>query len=224
MKKLLILTYLISFNALAQNLPMDNLIMLSEKNYCYNSSKSDFRNLIDYFNINDKSIPVITGFVSKAVSINYPTVKIKKSGTEIAKELFKEDPKKYTEQDLTATSIQNIYTITNSIDLWFEQPAGVLANRISNQYNGLVFKQDGLGGGYNFALKDPLKFKGAKNIKEYNVEHEKFVEGNMSFTINSVPQGEFKGGSVLSYQCIVNMTNALSIQDISSRLKGKIIN
>jgi hypothetical protein len=222
MKKLLILTSLLSLNALAQNLPMDNLIVLTPQNYCYNSSKSDFRNIIDYFSMNEKSVPVVAGFLSKAISINYPTIKVKKSGLDTAKELFKEDPKKYTEQDLTANPIQNIYTITNSIDLWFEEPAGVLANRISNQYNGIVFKQDGLGGGYTFALRETLKLKEAKDIKQYNAEHEKFVEGNMSFNIATVKEGEFKGGSVLSYQCVVNMATPLSAQDISSRLKGKL--
>ena len=223
MKKLLIFTSFVSLNTLAQNLPMDNLIMLTDKNYCYNSFKSDFRNIIDYFEMNEKSVPVVAGFVSKAVSINYPTVKVKKSGIDTAKELFKEDPKKYTQQDLTANPIKNIYAITNSIDLWFSESPGVLANRISSQYNGLVFKQDGLGGGYTFDLKESLKFKSAKNIKEYNNEYEKFVEGNMSFTIISVAQGEFKGGSLLSYQCIVNMVAPLSSQDISNRLNGKLI-
>lgn len=223
MKKLFILTSFVSLNALAQNLQMDNLIMLTEKNYCYNSFKLDFRNIIDYFEMNEKSVPVIAGFVSKAVSINYPTVKLKKSGIDTAREIFKKDPKKYTEKDLTANPIQNIHTINNSIDLWFSEPPGVLANRISNQYNGIIFKQEGLGGGYTFALKEPLRLNTTQNIKEYNNEYEKFVEGNMSFTIISVAQGEFKGGSLLSYQCIIDTAISLSSQDISSRLKGKLI-
>lgn len=224
MKKLILLTSLLSFNALAQNSSLDNLINVNNKNYCYSIYNLDLKNIISYFSMNEETVPTLVSFVSKGVSLNYPVVKVKKLGKDVAKELIKESPKVYTEQDITANPIPNNYTIINDIDLRFDESAGVLANRINSHFNGLNFNSDGLGGSYTFSLKEPLKLKEARNIKDYNSEYSKLVEATFSFRISPISSGEFKGGSTFSYQCVVNMVTHLTTQDIATRLNAKIAN
>lgn len=78
-------------------------------------------------------------------------------------------------------------------------------------------------GGYLFHPAEIINLDNAKNITEFNTIYEKIVEGNLYFEVSPLVKGKFKGGSVLSYVCTVNMVSVLSEQEIAIKLKAKIV-
>lgn len=134
---------LISSSSFAQSnkVAMDNLLIISDKNYCLNNTKKDFKNISDYFNLNEKSIVTIAGLEVQESSLNYPSVSILNKGEAVAKEIVKNDPKKYNLKEISQNPIKNSYIIKNNIDFRLDEAAGVVMNKISNQYKGLSFKK-----------------------------------------------------------------------------------
>lgn len=222
-KKILILLSLtLPLYAAAQTVSLDNLFALDKNNYCLNISQGKYKNIYEAFNLNDKSLPMVAGLKVQNMAINYPTVSVVNSGAQLAQDLAKSDSKKYSEKDLSANPIKDTYAIFNSIDLRFSESPGELMNKLSNAYTGLNFKTEALGGGYLFKQEKPIDLANVKNIVEFNKEYNRYVSAALTFTISGL-KGEFKGSSVLSYECIVNVVTATPITDISTALKGKVV-
>lgn len=190
---------------------LDKLFEINSKNFCYQLKEDKVKGFINFFNVSSNNKITLGNQKVDAISFEKPILQINETGEHLKYSLFKYNPNKYTQYDLSNNRIKNIYTINYSINLELTLTPLQIISLLSKKYPGINFKNDKYAGDFTFSPVKRPDFDKANNLKEFNQLLEDIPSAAYSFEIN--PTSIEK--SVINYKCQMVILTPKSAQEIA---------
>lgn len=213
LKKIIILALLYPTISMAQSISLNPLLSISRDNYCYQHKNKEIKSINSFFNINSKSNlkmmnqPVLSFMVQDTV------INVNQTGENMKKQLLKYDSKKFPQDELEKTMVNNIYTLTLAADMEFAAKPVEVMNMLFKAFPGMKLNPDVFSGEYILSSGIATDFNKAKNIKDFNNQLENLPSSQIEFSINGSGNQ-----SILNYHCKMVIVTNKTAQMIANEL------
>jgi hypothetical protein len=202
MKKFILLISLLPIITLANEVKLDNLV--SEKNnFCGGYKEKNIKDLMQYFQINEKSDIFINGLKVDGILIDNPEIYLLSSKEQLKEQLLKTGRNKFKEEEIKKYDFSNIKRIIHKTTLRFDKPLLDVEKFFVKNSNYSLDKK-----GFINIIKtnEIINFDNAKNLEELNNLLLKSQNGSYSGLLKEI-NIKGKTQTILDYNCTMNVYN-----------------